>query len=107
METFPVTPLNNNVYIQEEKQEESTTSGGIVINANSGQPISGLGRILAISDATIKFLKDEQDVDIKVGSKVYFSRFSAEDVIHIEDGVMQKGIQKLHVSSLAGILNDK
>lgn len=78
---------------------------GIIVNAATGQYISGRGVVVAISDVTIKKFKEEQGVDIKVGSKIYFSRFSAEDVIiYNKEGVPQKGYQKLYMAALAGVI---
>jgi len=99
-----VQPLNHNVFIKEDTLAETTSSSGLIINPNTGQPISGRGEIVAISDSTIKKFKEENGVDVKVGDKIHFSRFSAEDVIHYdESGIQVKGYQKIHMSAIAGL----
>lgn len=106
MKTFQVSPLNNNIFIIEDKEKEKTTTSGLIVNPNSGKPITGVGTIVAVSQATIDFVKEEQGVDIEVGSRVYFSRFSTEDVFYFENGLRVDGLQKIHVSSLAGVINE-
>ena len=102
-----VQPLNDNVFIKEDQLEESATASGIIVNSATGQTISGQGTIVAIGKSTIEKIKKEQGVDIKVGDKIYFSRFSAEEVLmYDESGVKQSGYQKLHMSALAGITNE-
>jgi co-chaperonin GroES (HSP10) len=100
-----VQPLNDNVFIREDKIKDGVTTSGLIINSTSGQPISGQGEIVAISKSTIKKFKDEQGVDVKVGDKIYFSRFSAEDVIVFdENGLQIKGFQKIHMTAVAGLV---
>lgn len=103
METLPVQPLNHNVYIQEEIGQDSKSKAGFRLYSKENKPISGLGTIVAISQATIDRIKEDQGIELKVGQKVYFSRFSAEEVLHFVDGVQMKGLQKLHISSLSGV----
>lgn len=98
-----VQPLNHNVFIKEDILEETMSSSGLILNPNTGQPISGRGEIVAISESTIKKFKEENGVDVKVGDKIHFSRFSAEDVLHYEDGKQVKGYQKIHMSAIAGL----
>jgi len=88
--------LNDKVFIEE--VTEKVTEHGIVIPDSATAKIGSIGIIYAIA---------KNDYDLKVGDKVIFSKYTAEDIILKEHGHPDKKLKSLTVDSLhAKILED-
>lgn len=88
-----IVPLNNHVYLIEET--ESMSASGIYF-ANE-QRKGCVGVIYAINE--------DNEYELKVGDRVLFSRYTAEDVeLRDEDNKPIKNLKSCHLDSLSAVL---
>ena len=88
-----IQPINDHVFIRDIEQERQTASG--ILLAPSNERVSSIGMVEAVS---------ENDAGLKIGDKVIYSRFSAEDVILGKD---DKGLRSVHIDQIHAILTEK
>ena len=74
-----IKPLNGYVVIKPLEQEEMTKSG-IVIPETANKEKPQEGEVVAVSDKNISSSGTELPIEIKVGDKVLYGRYSGEDV---------------------------
>jgi co-chaperonin GroES (HSP10) len=72
-------PLSDWVVLQEIASEEAVTKTGIILS-NDGLVQVGRAKIMFISKKLQKEFKENDDVDLKQGDQVIFSKFQAEEV---------------------------
>ena len=71
-------PLHDRVIVQRE-EEERTSPGGIVIpDTATEKPIQG--RVLAVGNGKILDTGDVRALDVKVGDKILFGKYSGTEV---------------------------
>jgi len=96
-----VLPLNDFIYLIEEKEEEHETESGFIVG-QEGLPITGSGVIWAMPECVTD---KEQQVNferLKVGDKVQFTKFAAEEVNLYDDGKRIERLKSIHISSIHG-----
>lgn len=99
-------PLNDNIFIQELEQKDRKTEFGLILSPDSGLPISGVGEVKFINKKTSGKILDEFGEVVLIGSIVFFSQFSSEEVKYYEketDGQCMPRLKKIHYKSLAGV----
>jgi len=74
-----IRPLHDRVIVRRQ-EEERVTAGGIVIpdNANKEKPVQG--EVLAVGKGKILDNGDVRPMDVKVGDKVLFGKYSGTEV---------------------------
>lgn len=78
-----IKPLNGYVVIKPLEQEEMTKSGIYIPDtANKEKPQEG--EVVAVADKNISSSGTELPIELKVGDKVLYGRYSGEDV-KVED----------------------
>jgi chaperonin GroES len=73
-----IRPLHDRVIVRR-KEEERTTAGGIVIPDSATEKPS-MGEILAIGSGKVTDSGDVRALDVKVGDKVYFGKYSGTEI---------------------------
>lgn len=74
-----IKPLNGYVVIKPLEQEEMTKSG-IVIPDTANKEKPSEGEVMAVADKNISPSGIELPIELKVGDKVLYGRYSGEDV---------------------------
>lgn len=74
-----IKPLNGYVVIKPLEQEEMTKSG-IVIPDTANKEKPSEGEVVAVADNNISPSGTELPIELKVGDKVLYGRYSGEDV---------------------------
>ena len=74
-----IKPLNGYVVIKPLEQEEMTKSG-IVIPETANKEKPQEGEVVAVADKNIGSNGTELPIELKVGDKVLYGRYSGEDV---------------------------
>jgi chaperonin GroES len=73
-----IRPLHDRVIVRRQ-EEERTTAGGIVIPDSATEKPS-MGEILAVGSGKITDSGDVRALDVKVGNKVYFGKYSGTEI---------------------------
>ena len=73
-----IRPLHDRVIVRR-KEEERTTAGGIVIPDSATEKPS-MGEVLAAGIGKITDSGDVRALDVKVGDKVYFGKYSGTEI---------------------------
>jgi chaperonin GroES len=73
-----IRPLHDRVIVRR-KEEERTTAGGIVIPDSATEKPS-MGEILAVGNGKVTDSGDIRALDVKVGDKVYFGKYSGTEI---------------------------
>jgi len=74
-----IKPLNGYVVIKPLEAEEVTKSGIVIPDtANKEKPQEG--EVVAIADKNINSSGTERPIELKIGDKVLYGRYSGEDV---------------------------
>lgn len=74
-----IKPLNGYVVIKPLEQEEMTKSGIVIPDtANKEKPQEG--EVVAVADKNISSNGTELPIELKIGDKVLYGRYSGEDV---------------------------
>ncbi|KAL3148699.1 hypothetical protein ABBQ38_014112 [Trebouxia sp. C0009 RCD-2024] len=73
LDVTKMSPLGDRLLVKPE-EEAKTTSGGLLLSSGTTKPIQDalIGEVLAVGE--------DVDIDVKVGSKVLFSKYSSSDV---------------------------
>lgn len=92
-----IQPLNGYVVIKPLEAEEVTKSGIVIPDtANKEKPQEG--EVVAISKTNISSNGNELPIEIKIGDKVLYGRYSGEDVK--VDGVEYKIVEMTSVRAI-------
>ena len=92
-----IKPLNGYVVIKPLEAEEVTKSGIVIPDtANKEKPQEG--EVVAVSDKNISSDGTELPIELKVGDKVLYGRYSGEDVK--VDGVEYKIVEMTSVRAI-------
>ena len=73
-----IRPLHDRVIVRRQ-EEERTTAGGIVIPDSATEKPS-MGEILAAGNGKVTDSGDIRALDVKVGDKVYFGKYSGTEI---------------------------
>ena len=73
-----IRPLHDRVIVRRQ-EEERTTAGGIVIPDSATEKPS-MGEVLAAGIGKITDSGDVRALDVKVGDKVYFGKYSGTEI---------------------------
>ena len=73
-----IRPLHDRVIVKRQ-EEERTTAGGIVIPDSATEKPS-MGEILAAGNGKVTDSGDVRALDVKVGDKVYFGKYSGTEI---------------------------
>jgi chaperonin GroES len=73
-----IRPLHDRVIVKRQ-EEERTTAGGIVI-PDSATEKPAMGEVLAAGSGKITDSGDVRALDVKVGDKVYFGKYSGTEI---------------------------
>ena len=73
-----IRPLHDRVIVRR-KEEERTTAGGIVIPDSATEKPS-MGEVLAAGNGKVTDSGDVRALDVKVGDKVYFGKYSGTEI---------------------------
>ena len=73
-----IRPLHDRVIVRRQ-EEERTTAGGIVIPDSATEKPS-MGEILAAGNGKVTDSGDVRALDVKVGDKVYFGKYSGTEI---------------------------
>ena len=73
-----IRPLHNRVIVRRQ-EEERTTAGGIVIPDSATEKPS-MGEVLAAGNGKVTDSGDVRALDVKVGDKVYFGKYSGTEI---------------------------
>ena len=73
-----IRPLHDRVIVRR-KEEERTTAGGIVIPDSATEKPS-MGEVLAAGSGKVTDSGDVRALDVKVGDKVYFGKYSGTEI---------------------------
>ncbi|HUV20271.1 MAG: co-chaperone GroES [Gammaproteobacteria bacterium] len=73
-----IRPLHDRVVVRRQ-EEERTTAGGIVIPDSATEKPS-MGEVLAAGIGKITDSGDVRALDVKVGDKVYFGKYSGTEI---------------------------
>jgi chaperonin GroES len=73
-----IRPLHDRVIVRRQ-EEERTTAGGIVIPDSATEKPS-IGEVLAVGSGKITDSGDIRALDVKVGDKVYFGKYSGTEI---------------------------
>ena len=73
-----IRPLHDRVIVRRQ-EEERTTAGGIVIPDSATEKPS-MGEVLAAGKGKITDSGDVRALDVKVGDKVYFGKYSGTEI---------------------------
>ena len=73
-----IRPLHDRVIVRRQ-EEERTTAGGIVIPDSATEKPS-MGEVLAAGNGKITDSGDVRALDVKVGDKVYFGKYSGTEI---------------------------
>lgn len=92
-----IKPLNGYVVIKPIEQEEMTKSGIYIPDtANKEKPQEG--EVVSVSDKNISSNGTELPIELKVGDKVLYGRYSGEDVK--VDGIEYKIVEMSSVRAI-------
>ena len=92
-------PLNNFVFFIEDKEEEHITKSGFNVGVE-GLPVTGSGVIHALPDKATEPELEHILGSLKLGDRILFSKFAAEEVNLLEDGVRIERLKSIHLSSI-------
>ena len=92
-------PLNNFVFFIEDKEEEHETASGFLVG-QEGLPVTGSGIVHALPKKATEPELEHILESLKVGDRILFSKFSAEDVQLFEDGKRIERLKSVHLSSI-------
>jgi chaperonin GroES len=73
-----IRPLHDRVIVRRQ-EEERTTAGGIVIPDSATEKPS-MGEVLAAGSGKVTDSGDVRALDVKVGDKVYFGKYSGTEI---------------------------
>jgi len=73
-----IRPLHDRVIVRRQ-EEERTTAGGIVIPDSATEKPS-MGEVLAAGEGKVTDSGDVRALDVKVGDKVYFGKYSGTEI---------------------------
>jgi len=73
-----IRPLHDRVIVRR-MEEERTTAGGIVIPDSATEKPS-MGEVLAAGNGKVTDSGDVRALDVKVGDKVYFGKYSGTEI---------------------------
>ena len=73
-----IRPLHDRVIVRRQ-EEERTTAGGIVIPDSATEKPS-MGEVLAAGNGKVTESGDIRALDVKVGDKVYFGKYSGTEI---------------------------
>lgn len=73
-----IRPLHDRVIVRRQ-EEERTTAGGIVIPDSATEKPS-MGEVLAAGNGKVTDSGDVRALDVKVGDKVYFGKYSGTEI---------------------------
>lgn len=73
-----IRPLHDRVVVR--RMEEETTSAGGIVLPGSAQEKPVQGEILAVGNGKVNSNGDARPLDVKVGDKVLFGKFSGTEV---------------------------
>ncbi len=73
-----IRPLHDRVIVRRQ-EEERTTAGGIVIPDSATEKPS-MGEVLAAGNGKVTDSGDIRALDVKVGDKVYFGKYSGTEI---------------------------
>ena len=73
-----IRPLHDRVIVRRQ-EEERTTAGGIVITDSATEKPS-MGEVLAAGNGKVTDSGDVRALDVKVGDKVYFGKYSGTEI---------------------------
>jgi chaperonin GroES len=73
-----IRPLHDRVIVRRQ-EEERTTAGGIVIPDSATEKPS-MGEVLAAGKGKVTESGDVRALDVKVGDKVYFGKYSGTEI---------------------------
>ena len=92
-------PLNNFAFFIEDKEEERETKSGFIVG-QEGLPVTGSGVIYALPDKATEPELVHILQSLKVGDRILFSKFAAEEVNIFEDGKKIERLKSIHLSSI-------
>ena len=73
-----IRPLHDRVIVRRQ-EEERTTAGGIVIPDSATEKPS-MGEVLAAGNGKVTDSGDVRALDVKVGDRVYFGKYSGTEI---------------------------
>ena len=73
-----IRPLHDRVIIKRE-EEETTTAGGIVLPGSAAEK-PAQGKVVAVGNGKILENGEQRALDVKVGDKVLFGKYSGSEV---------------------------
>ena len=73
-----IRPLNDRVVVKRLEAEEKTTSGIVLPGSAAEKP--DMGEVLAVGNGKLLENGDRQALDVKVGDKVIFGKYSGQTV---------------------------
>ena len=73
-----IRPLNDRVVVKRLEAEEKTASGIVLPGSAAEKP--DMGEVLAVGNGKLLENGDRQAVDVKVGDKVIFGKYSGQTV---------------------------
>ncbi|WP_369433366.1 co-chaperone GroES [Snodgrassella alvi] len=73
-----IRPLNDRVVVKRLKAKEETASGIVLPGSAAEQP--DMGEIIAVGNGKLLKNGDRQKLDVKVGDKVIFGKYSGQTV---------------------------
>lgn len=104
-------PVNDHVFIKAITQkEEQTSSGIIVLRSQAEQRSLTIGKLYAISQASIDYFKDVYGLDVKEGDIVTYSRYAGEEMTFRpdkDDPSNQVDLKDVHHDSISSIVIDE
>ena len=81
-----IRPLHDRVIIRR-LEEERKSSGGIVIPDSAAEkPVRG--EVIAVGNGKILDNGDTRSLDVKVGDKVLFGKYSGQEVKELGEGIL-------------------
>lgn len=92
-----IKPLNGYVVIKPMEAEEVTKSG-IVIPDTANKEKPSEGEVVAVADKNVSSTGTELPIEMKIGDKVLYGRYSGEDVK--VDGVEYKIVEMTSVRAI-------
>ena len=94
-----IRPLHDRVIVRRQ-EEERTTAGGIVIPDSATEKPS-MGEVLAAGNGKVTDSGDVRALDVKVGDKVYFGKYSGTEI-----NISDEDLLIMRESDILGIVND-
>jgi len=94
-----IRPLHDRVVVKR-LEEERTSAGGIVIPDTAAEKPSS-GEVIAVGSGEILKNGEVRKLDVKVGDKVLFSKYSGQEIKDLGEGVVA-----MKESEIIGIIED-